>query len=285
MWPGPCSRCTEKPRVAPAAGAGTLPEYRCQFGHLTGLFSRSPGATPDLELGSSLTRIMQDFFTTLTVALASVDALSVYAIGFAVIVICGLGLPVPEDITLLTMGYLTYLPLPDGSPRAHASVALGAIAGFFGCMGGDGIMFCIGRRYGLDIVTHRPFRWFLNPARIEHARRIMDRHGPKILFSARFMPGVRTVGFFTAGSLGTSYFRFLTYDGLAAMISVPFFVFAGWHWGSDIDWAITQVRRAEHGMLVLILLLTAVTVVKTIRAKRRDACYAAEAARNTNSAE
>ena len=214
---------------------------------------------------------MESFLTTLTLALASLDALSVYAIGFAVIVVCGLGLPLPEDITLLTMGYLTYLPMPDGSPRPHASVLLATIAGFVGCMGGDGVMFAIGRRYGMSIIGRRPFSWLLTPERLERARKVMDQHGAKILFAARFMPGIRSVGFFTAGSLGTPYARFLIYDGLAAMISVPFFVYSGWYWGSNIEWAIAQVRRAEHGMLILIAIVAAVTVLKAIRSRHREA--------------
>jgi membrane protein DedA with SNARE-associated domain len=214
---------------------------------------------------------MSDAFTTLTLALGSLDALSVYFVGFAVIVVCGLGLPLPEDITLLTMGYLTYLPMPDGSPRPHASVFLGTIAGFVGCMGGDGVMFAIGRRYGMTIIGRRPFSWLLKPERLERAKSIMEQHGSKILFAARFMPGIRSVGFFTAGSLGTPYVRFLTYDGLAAMLSVPFFVFSGWHWGANIEWAISQVRHAEHGMLVLIAVVTVITILKALRARRREA--------------
>lgn len=217
---------------------------------------------------------MQDVFTTLTLAFASMDALTVYAAGFALIVICGLGLPLPEDITLLTMGYLTYLPLPDGSSRPHASVVLATLAGFVGCMGGDGVMFAIGRRYGMSIIGRRPFSWILTSKRLDRACQIMDRHGPKILFAARFMPGIRSVGFFTAGSLGTPYLRFLTYDGLAAMISVPFFVFSGWYWGENIDRAIAYVRRAEHGMFVVIGVVTLVTVLKAIRSRRRDGVLA-----------
>ena len=216
-------------------------------------------------------RPLEDAFTTLTVAFASLDALTIYATGFLVIVVCGLGLPLPEDITLLTMGYLTYLPLPDGSPRPHASVMLGTIAGFIGCMGGDGVMFAIGRRYSMSIIARPPFNWLLKPKRLDRARSIMDQHGPKILFAARFMPGIRSVGFFTAGSLGTPYARFLTYDGLAAMISVPFFVYSGWYWGANIELAIRQVRHAEHGMLAVIALVAVVTILKAIWARRREA--------------
>jgi membrane protein DedA with SNARE-associated domain len=214
---------------------------------------------------------MDEFLTWLTLSLQSFDALTVYGVGFLVIVICGLGVPIPEDVTLLTMGYLTYLPLPDGSPRPHANIVLASAIAFVACMVGDGIMFSIGRRYGMSIVRHRPFRWVLTPARIERARRTVEHHGPKMLFAARFMPGIRSVGFFTAGSLGTPYLKFLTYDGLAGAISVPLFVFAGWHWGADIDHALTLVRRAEHGMLALVVVVTIALIAKAWWNRRRDA--------------
>ncbi len=217
---------------------------------------------------------MNEFFTWLTLALESSDALTVYLVGCAVITICGLGLPIPEDITLLTMGYLTYLPLPDGSPRPNASVPLASVMAFVACMAGDGIMFSIGRRYGLGIVSHRPFRWVLTPKRLEHARKVVQEHGPKMLFAARFMPGLRSVGFFTAGSLGIRYLTFLTFDGLAAALSVPAFIFAGWYWGADIDWAIAQVRRFEHGLLLLILLVIALVIAKAWWSRRREAAAA-----------
>ncbi len=212
---------------------------------------------------------MEQLLEQLAVSLAGNDALTIYLVGFSVIVVCGLGLPLPEDVTLLTMGYLTHLPLPDGSPRPFASLPLAITAGFLGCMVGDGIMFSIGRRYGLAIVSHRPFSWVLNSRRIDRAKAFIEVHGPKVLFAARFMPGIRSVGFFTAGALGTPYLRFLAYDGLAALVSVPFFVWAGWYWGHDIDWAIAQVRKLEHGMLLLIAVVAAAMIGKALIARRR----------------
>jgi membrane protein DedA with SNARE-associated domain len=212
---------------------------------------------------------MEPFLDYLAASLASFDALTVYGAAFGMLVVCGLGLPIPEDVTLLTIGYLTYLPMADGSPRPYANLQVAIVVGFLGCMVGDGIMFSIGRRYGLKLVGHRPFKWVLTPDRIEKAKGFLETHGPKVLFAARFMPGIRSVGFFTAGALGTPYYRFFTYDGLAALISVPFLVWAGWHWGHDIDWAITQVRNLEHGMVLVILGVAAVLIVKALLSRRR----------------
>ena len=217
---------------------------------------------------------MEHLLEQLSTSLVAHDALAVYGAGLALLVVCGMGLPVPEDITLLGMGYLTYLPLADGSPRPHASLWIAVAVGFVGCMVGDGIMFGIGRRYGLEIVKHRPFSWVLTSHRIRKAKRFIAKHGPKVLFAARFMPGIRSVGFFTAGALGTPYFRFLTYDGLAALLSVPLLVGAGWHWGRNIDWAIEQVRKVEHGLLLLVLGTVVVLVVKALLVRRGHAATA-----------
>ena len=49
---------------------------------------------------------MDGWVTEITTALMSLDGLTIYGIGFSVLLLCGLGLPVPEDITLLLMGYM-----------------------------------------------------------------------------------------------------------------------------------------------------------------------------------
>jgi membrane protein DedA with SNARE-associated domain len=211
---------------------------------------------------------MEGHFAELALWLSSFDALTIYGIGFAVIVVCGLGLPIPEDITLLTMGYMTYLPMPDGTARPHASVVLAVIAGYAGVMIGDGIMFHLGAHYGLRLAGRRPFCWVITEQRVESARQFLVRHGPKVLFSARFMPGIRSVVFFTSGALGTPYRRFVIYDGLAALLSVPFFVVAGWYWGEDIHWVIERARTVEHGVLFAIIGVAVFMAAKALWARR-----------------
>lgn len=213
---------------------------------------------------------MDGLFGQLALSLASFDALSIYAIGFSVIVVCGLGLPIPEDVTLLTMGYMTYLPMPDGTPRPHAHVALAMIAGYAAVMGGDGIMFGLGARFGMRLARKRPFSWVINESRVKSAQRFIAKHGPKILFSARFMPGLRSVVFFTAGTLGTPYRRFVLFDGLAALISVPFFVGAGWYWGARIEWAIGKAKEVEHGILLVIVVSFLLMAIKAWWSRKKE---------------
>ena len=60
-------------------------------------------------------------------------------------------------------------------------------------------------------------------------------HGQKIVMAARFLPGVRAVTYFTAGSARMPYLRFILWDGFAALVSAPVFVWLGFHFGEKLD--------------------------------------------------
>src|SRR5260370_12909234 len=73
---------------------------------------------------------------------------------------------------------------------------------------------------------------------------------------ARFLPGIRAVTFFTAGSAGMSYWRFIFWDGLAALVSAPLFVYLGSHFGGHLRYL---KRRIHQGQAIgLVVLVTAV---------------------------
>ena len=202
--------------------------------------------------------------------LMSMDALAIYGLGFVVLLACGMGLPVPEDITLLLMGYMTYHVMPDGSARPHASVWLAVLVGLAGVMIGDGFIFYMGRRFGVKLLDKWPFSRMFGGGRLERARRFIDRNGPKVLFSARFMPGVRSVVFFTSATLDIPYRRFLFYDGLAALVSVPALVISAWYWGEQFDSVVAKARQAEHGLLAIIVVAGFVMFIKHLIEKRRQ---------------
>ena len=66
---------------------------------------------------------------------------------FAVLIAASLGLPIPEDIPLLTGGYLCH----HGLAHPHVMICVGLV----GVLGGDFILFSLGRRFGHHIVEHR----------------------------------------------------------------------------------------------------------------------------------
>ena len=207
---------------------------------------------------------MDGFFEQVTGYFMTLDIATVWAICFGVLLLCGFGLPIPEDITLVLCGYMTYLLVPvDGSkgdPRVMAALAV--MIGMAGVLIGDGIMFTLGRKFGVLLMQRWPFKRILGDGRADKARGFLQSHGPKVLFSARFMPGVRSVVFFTSGTLGIRLRTFLFYDGLAALLSVPALILSSWYWGEEIEAVIAKARAAEHGVLVVILAIIAIVGLK-----------------------
>ena len=70
-----------------------------------------------------------------------------YAAVFFVLVICGFGVPIPEDLTLVTGGVISGL----GYTNSHWMV----VVGMLGVLAGDGFMFVAGRVWGQKIQIGR----------------------------------------------------------------------------------------------------------------------------------
>jgi LPXTG-motif cell wall-anchored protein len=86
-----------------------------------------------------------------------------------------------------------------------------------------------------------------------------DRYGNRMLFFARFLPGMRTTIYVTAGTTHrVSFLRFLLIDTLAALISVPIWVYLGYFGAHNHRWLVTWIHRGQASLwaIVGILLLT-----------------------------
>lgn len=149
----------------------------------------------------------------------------------ALLTICGLGVPIPEDIILISGGYIA-------ASAHHGPVGM-MVTGLIGIMFGDSIIYYMGRRFGLPIAQRTPLRRVLTTDRLARVEALFQKYGQVILVAARFMPGVRAVAFFTAGSTGVPYYKFAFYDGMAALVSAPLWVYLGYKFSSNIDdlWA------------------------------------------------
>jgi membrane protein DedA with SNARE-associated domain len=171
-----------------------------------------------------------------------------YGTIFGILVACGVGVPFPEDVSLIFGGYLVF--------RGSANLPLMVATGFLGILAGDSIIYWAGRRLGDRARTDhgRFLRRLLTPERRARVEALFARHGEKIVMAARFMPGVRAVTFFTAGSAGMPYARFICFDGLAALASAPAFVFLGFRFGRQLQHVIELLKRFQIATAVAILL-------------------------------
>lgn len=179
---------------------------------------------------------VQEFLTNL---LGNTDGFLAYATVFGILVACGLGVPLPEDISLILGGFLAH--------KGAASLSGMMLIGFAGILVGDSLIFYAGRRLGSQ-VGRSPTGFLakvVTPEKRAKVEGLFGLHGQKIVMIARFLPGVRAVTYFTAGSAGMSYWRFIFWDGLAALLSAPFFVWLGFHFGDKLDYGIGLMKEGQ----------------------------------------
>ncbi|HEY8995051.1 MAG TPA: DedA family protein [Lacunisphaera sp.] len=186
---------------------------------------------------------------------------------FLVLVLCGLGLPVPEDVVLVVAGALGQI---DGRGWQKVSLLM-----YAGVMVGDSTIFLAGRYYGSRLRGSRWFQRYFSEKKQAKVEDLFHRYHTWVLFVGRFLPGLRAPVFFTAGSTRVKFWKFFLFDGLAALLSVPFFVWLGyWLWAKFKD-DIVQFEHAlsrtkTYSMLLggVILIVVVTLVVRKIRDAR-----------------
>ncbi|MFL5412165.1 MAG: DedA family protein [Myxococcales bacterium] len=169
---------------------------------------------------------------------------------FSVLIACGLGLPLPEDVALITGGYLA----GKGPPIGVGSVWGMIFVGLAGILIGDSIIFRAGATYGEALLNTRLGR-HIPGEKVARIIGLFDRHGAKFIMVARFLPGVRAVTYFVAGTTGVPYWKFLVFDGLAACASAPGWVLLG-HWAGKhrmLNKAWHWAKQVQLGILVVVL--------------------------------
>ena len=157
-----------------------------------------------------------------------------------------------------------------GRRRRDAHVHTMFAVGMLGVLIGDSCMFLAGRYFGARLLQHRYFARMMTPERYAAVQDKFERYGNRVLFVARFLPGLRTPIYLTAGMSGRiSYFRFLLLDGLAALISVPIWVYLGYYGASNHEWLIKWLGRGQSAIMVLVALVAVIVAVWYFRHCRK----------------
>ncbi len=203
---------------------------------------------------------MEEFVRTV---LENTSGFPAYAIVFAVLLACGLGVPLPEDVALITGGFLAYTENVELIPMM--------LVGFGGILVGDSLIYLAGYRVGVNTKNQGFFSRILTPEKRDRVQALFKKHGEKMVFVARFMPGVRAVMYFSAGSAHMSYRRFIAFDGLAALISAPVFVYLGYYFGADLASLIHKIRNGQTRVLIAVAVVVGGYLVWEIRKRRRVA--------------
>ncbi|SPX43074.1 membrane-associated protein [Haemophilus influenzae] len=171
-----------------------------------------------------------------------------------VLIICGFGVPIPEDITLVSGGVIAGL-YPE-NVNSHLMLLVSMI----GVLAGDSCMYWLGRIYGTKILRFRPIRRIVTLQRLRIVREKFSQYGNRVLFVARFLPGLRAPIYMVSGiTRRVSYVRFVLIDFLCCDY---FCTYLDLSWGigglKNLDWLHTQIQKRSNcviyifvGLLVL----------------------------------
>jgi len=172
---------------------------------------------------------------------------------FLVLIACGLGLPIPEDITIIASGIL----ISNGTTTFMHSL----VVCMLGILVGDSIIYFLGRRWGLSLLKSKIFSKIINEKLIMTGENAFKKYGNKILFFARFLPGLRAPIYFLSGSMKTPFTVFVIVDAFAALISVPIWIYVGKLFGDNIAVLEKAIKKLQSGTLVIVLALIVLLII------------------------
>ncbi len=173
-----------------------------------------------------------------------------YVAVFVILLICGFGVPIPEDISLVAGGVIAGL----GYANVHVMCGVGIV----GVLAGDSLMFMVGRIFGERALRLRWVAYLLTPKRYALVQAKFTRFGNRLMFVARFLPGLRSPIFLTAGmTRRVSFIRFFMLDGFAALISVPIWVYLGYYGAQNHDWLLKWLERGKVIVLIVAVVILA----------------------------
>ncbi len=180
---------------------------------------------------------------------------------FGVLILCGFGLPVPEDISLVAGGVISAL----GNTNEHIMFGVGMA----GVLIGDAVVFTAGLTFGEKILQNKFVARIITPDRYEMVQKQFEKYGKWVVFMARFMPGLRTPIFLTAGvSKRISFLRFFITDFLAAIISVPVWVYLGFYGASNFEQLKIWIKQGQITVFLLVAIVILALAVKIYRSRR-----------------
>ncbi|HTP49861.1 MAG TPA: DedA family protein [Anaeromyxobacteraceae bacterium] len=196
-----------------------------------------------------------------------------YAFTFGVLILCGFGFPLPEDIILVTGGVLAWIASPLDQPSVAGmfqdlGLQVMVLVGLSGILGGDSIIYWAGRRFGRRVAEVWPFRRLITPGKLERVERLLRRRGNVVVMIARFLPGLRAPTYFTVGHSRLPFWEFLLFDGMAALVSAPLWVFLGFWFGDDIERAAREASRFGHYILAAALTVAVVLGFRSLRRRK-----------------
>jgi membrane protein DedA with SNARE-associated domain len=180
---------------------------------------------------------------------------SPYAGIFLLLIFGEIGLPFPEDATLILSGFLIAQKVTEPVPTV--------IVVYCGLLLTDFSLYWIGKKYGRKVIEHKKFHRILSAERLLALEEKFKKWGVYVVLVGRHFLGIRAQIFLAAGVMRMSALKFIMADAASAILTITLMVGIGFLGGNSIQILQKDVKRVEHvGILILAILLTGWVIYK-----------------------
>lgn len=197
----------------------------------------------------------------------------VYSGLVGMMLLSSIGFPLPEEVTLVSVGILAFMganpqlfpPPYEGAPFVNVHTA--ATIAFFVVFFSDFLIYSIGRFFGRKILRRPAVQRLISDAMMSRVEDWTRKYGAYACGIFRFTPGIRFPGHLACGMLKFPIWKFMLIDGLAALISVPTQIYLLAHYGEPI---LIYLRQFKIVVLIIIVLVVLYFLIKKFRERRRQ---------------
>jgi membrane protein DedA with SNARE-associated domain len=184
-----------------------------------------------------------------------------YAGIFLLLVLGDIGLPFPEDATLILSGFLIAQKVTKLLPTL--------LVVYSGLLLTDFALYWVGKKYGRSVIEHKRFRRILSAERLSRLEEKFRKWGIFVVFIGRHFLGLRAQIFLAAGAMKMPTLKFLMADAASAIFTVTLMVGIGFWGGNRIQILEKDVKRMEYvGIVIIAILLTGWVVYRYFKSKR-----------------
>lgn len=160
---------------------------------------------------------------------------------FVILGIGIIGLPVPDEVLLAYLGFLT--------SSGHMQFTLVFLFAFLGALCGISLSYLLGARLGEPFLRKYGSKLLIKEKTIGRANNLFHKYGTGVLLVCYFIPGVRHVAAYIAGVSDYPYRRFAKIAYFGAFLWVSVFLIIGNRLGSK--WDAVEAHLRSYGFLVL----------------------------------
>ncbi len=181
---------------------------------------------------------------------------------FILLILGGIGLPFPEDATLILCGFLI---------STEAVKPVNAVTAVYaGLLTADIIIYSFGRKYGRMVVTRKFFHRIISPEKLLKLEDQFNRRGIYFVLFGRHLIGFRAQIFLVSGIMRMPLLKFMVSDAVSAIFTMALMIGIGYAGGNSLQVLKKDMTRIKYAVAFVITVIITIYLVFNYFKSKKD---------------